>query len=51
MFLSGFQENNQNSIHIRNITNIILENLIKFFYTGTLVKVNINNVEVIFFLQ
>lgn len=50
MFNGGFLESNKEVVFIKDISNAVLNDLIDFMYTGKLVTVNGDNVEVIIFL-
>jgi len=44
-----FQEANQRVIQIQNINGVVLKNLIDYMYTGVLVSINEDNVDVMIF--
>jgi hypothetical protein len=50
IFCGSFQESDKEVVYIENISNAVLSYLIDFIYTGKLVTVNGDNVEVIIFL-
>jgi len=51
MFIGDFIESKQNIIHIKNISYEAMQHLIDFMYTGVLVKLNEDNVDVMIFIH
>jgi len=50
MFIGGFRETTQDVIQINDISGDVLNNIIDFMYTGVLVKIEQDNVEVMIYL-
>lgn len=51
MFSGKFLESNQNVVHIKDINNEVMHHLIDFIYTGILVTLDEDNVEVLIFFS